>query len=407
MRTILVVDEERIELEGIKLDERDREEEIRQKENKLLWELILYQLINGISLKAIQERADYHLSNRLVKRYHRMILIDSNHNFFEKGNEVLAERLKKNFHTPFDYLNINMQQSVLFFERRVTVDYEVLARSIYEFIKKIYQEECYLAVSRSFENVSEITEVFKQLEELMEEKFYQPVDHVFLLRKNISNSFTTESEEELIRLIHEDIQNKNIESLKKNYGSLCNKYQEKTDFSQIYIKFVFSNLIKDICMVLSVHNKIKIEKEIEELYKCTKIKDVIELSNHYIERFIKSCKDQGIRTEIQAIKNYIYENYQKDISIQMLAEKVCLTPSYVSYIFKKETGCNLNKFMKTYRMNKAKELLKCTQMKIVDICELVGYTNVSYFCQNFKESFGLSPEKFRQTAEVKEEEKTI
>ena len=86
----------------------------------------------------------------------------------------------------------------------------------------------------------------------------------------------------------------------------------------------------------------------------------------------------------------------------MLAEKVCLTPSYVSYIFKKETGCNLNKFIKAYRMNKAKELLKCTQMKIVDICEVVGYTNVSYFCQNFKDSFGLSPEKFRQSVAVNE-----
>lgn len=394
MGTILVVDEERIEREGIKFL------------NELLWEHILYQLINGISLKTIQERADFILGNKSYTMYNRMILIESNHKFFEKGNKILSEKLKDKFNIPFDYLNINMQQSVLLFEKTPSVDYEVLAKSIYEFIQQNYQEACYLAVSRSFENLSEITEVFQQLEELMEEKFYQPEDHVFILRKNKFDLITTESEEELIKLIHKDIQNKNIESLKKNYGSLCKRYQEKTDFSQIYIKFVFSNFIKDICMVLSVHNKEKMEREIERLYKCTKIKDVIDISNHYIEWFIKSFKDQGVRTDIQAIKGYIYENYQKDISIQLLAEKVCLTPSYVSYIFKKETGCNLNKFIKAYRMNKAKELLKYTQMKIMDICELVGYTNVSYFCQNFKDSFGLSPERYRQAGEVYDEEKT-
>lgn len=390
----------------IELDEREREKEIRQKESGLLWEHILYQLINGISLKAIQERADLLLSKNSFTMYNRMILIESNHNYFEKMNEILSEELNKNYNIPFIYLNLNKQQSVLLFEKTLSVDYELLARSIYKFIKENIQEACYLAVSRPFENICEITEVFKQLEELMAEKFYQPEDHVFISGKNNYNLLITESEEELIKLIHKDIQNKNIESLKKNYGILCNKYQEQTDFSQIYIKFVFSNIMKDIGMVLSVHNEKKLEKDIEELYKSTKIKDVIEISNRYIEWFIKSFNDQGIRTDIQAIKGYIYENYQKDISIQLLAEKVCLTPSYVSYIFKKETGCNLNKFIKAYRMNKAKELLKCTQMKIVNICELVGYTNVSYFCQKFKDSFGLSPEKFRQSGEVNEEEKT-
>lgn len=389
------------------LNKQDLQEKIRQKKNSYLWDHILYQLVNGISLEAIQDRTDFMLDKNSFTMYHRMILIESNHNFFERVNEIFSYELKTNLQLQFDYLNLNMQQSILLFKKTLSVDYELLAQNIYKFIKENYQKSCYVAVSRSFKNISEIGEVFLQLEELMEEKFYQPDDHVFMVGKNSSVFTKTKSEDELINLIHKDIRNKNIEGLKKNYETLCNKYQEQTSFSQIFIKFIFSNIMKEVSAVLAFNNENKLEKEIEELYKSTKMQDVIEITNRYIERFIKSFNNPGMRTEIQAIKSYIYENYQEDISIQLLAEQVCLTPSYLSYIFKKETGCNLNKFIKAYRMDKAKELLKCTQMKIVHICELVGYTNVSYFCQNFKDSFGVSPEKYRQSGEVNEKEKTI
>ena len=67
---------------------------------------------------------------------------------------------------------------------------------------------------------------------------------------------------------------------------------------------------------------------------------------------------------------------------------------------KKETGQNLSKYIKQYRMEKAKELLTGTNMKIVNISEQVGYPNVSYFVQSFREYFGVSPQKFRDQGEL-------
>ena len=86
----------------------------------------------------------------------------------------------------------------------------------------------------------------------------------------------------------------------------------------------------------------------------------------------------------------------------MLAEKVCLAPSYLSNLFKKETGQNLSKFIKEYRMNKAKQMLEETYEKIVDISNAVGYPNVSYFCQSFREYFGVSPQKYRTKGDSNE-----
>ena len=111
-----------------------------------------------------------------------------------------------------------------------------------------------------------------------------------------------------------------------------------------------------------------------------------------------------LHREIESIKLYIYENYAKELSVEQLAEQVYMAPSYLSHVFKKETGQNLSKFIKAYRMEKAKEMLEDTHMKIVNISYEVGYSNVSYFCQSFREYFGVSPQKFRSQGVTNEGE---
>ena len=67
--------------------------------------------------------------------------------------------------------------------------------------------------------------------------------------------------------------------------------------------------------------------------------------------------------EIEYIKQYIYDNYDKELGVEQLADKVSLAPSYLSHIFKKETGQNLSKFIKAYRMEMAKKMLEEKKMR--------------------------------------------
>ncbi len=94
--------------------------------------------------------------------------------------------------------------------------------------------------------------------------------------------------------------------------------------------------------------------------------------------------------------DYIASHYQENIGINVLADAAYLHPDYLSRIFKKETGINLNYYIKTYRLNQACRLLENTQQKIVTISNLVGYPNCSYFIRSFMNHFGISPEKYRQ-----------
>lgn len=98
---------------------------------------------------------------------------------------------------------------------------------------------------------------------------------------------------------------------------------------------------------------------------------------------------------ISIVEKYIHEHYMDGLSLDILADKVYLTPHYLSSIFSQETGVGINKYIKKVRMDKAEELLRETNMKINDICKAVGYTNLSYFCKTFRNEYGVTPEKYR------------
>lgn len=115
----------------------------------------------------------------------------------------------------------------------------------------------------------------------------------------------------------------------------------------------------------------------------------------------KSCASTASETgyiseKIRFVCDYIASHYQENIGLSALADITCFHPDYLSRIFKKETGMNLNHYIKVYRLNQACRLLESTQQKIVTISASVGYPNCSYFIRSFTDHFGISPEKYRQ-----------
>ena len=100
--------------------------------------------------------------------------------------------------------------------------------------------------------------------------------------------------------------------------------------------------------------------------------------------------------KVRFICDYISSHYSEDLSLEGLADMIYIHPDYLSRMFKKETGMNLNRYIKTIRMNKACQLLENSQQKITAISAAVGYQNCAYFIRTFTSTFGISPEKYRQ-----------
>jgi two-component system, response regulator YesN len=111
---------------------------------------------------------------------------------------------------------------------------------------------------------------------------------------------------------------------------------------------------------------------------------------------IEHKSEQGNKKIIEQIKEYIERHLHEDITLNAIATKFFLNSSYLSQLFKSETGENYVDFLMRIRVEKAKKLLKDKNLRIQDICELVGYNDSKYFGQLFKKQVGILPSEYKQ-----------
>lgn len=102
---------------------------------------------------------------------------------------------------------------------------------------------------------------------------------------------------------------------------------------------------------------------------------------------------------IEVARSFIGENYaREDISLNVVAAHVNISPSYFSTIFSQEMGVTFVEYLTAVRMDRAKELLRCSSLKASEIGYEVGYKDSHYFGYLFKKTWGCTPKEFRQGA---------
>lgn len=100
---------------------------------------------------------------------------------------------------------------------------------------------------------------------------------------------------------------------------------------------------------------------------------------------------------IKRINAYIERNYQKDLKLESIAKLFNYNSAYLGKLFKKEMGESFNNFIDHIRIEKAKQMLIETNLKVYQVSEKVGYSNIDYFYSKFKRYVGVSPKEFKKT----------
>lgn len=100
---------------------------------------------------------------------------------------------------------------------------------------------------------------------------------------------------------------------------------------------------------------------------------------------------------IVKLKQYIGEHLNGDLSLATLAELVHFNPSYLSRLFKKETGMNVKDYILEVRVERASLLLMNRSMRIEEIAERIGYQSAHSFSRFFRSMVGVSPHMYRET----------
>ncbi|MBW7452646.1 helix-turn-helix domain-containing protein [Paenibacillus sepulcri] len=98
---------------------------------------------------------------------------------------------------------------------------------------------------------------------------------------------------------------------------------------------------------------------------------------------------------VEKVNAYVESNLQS-VTREELASAVYLNSAYLSRLYKRETGMSLMDYIISMKMNRAKQMLTKSNMKVSDICDSLGYENLSHFAKTFKKQVGITPQDFRK-----------
>lgn len=107
---------------------------------------------------------------------------------------------------------------------------------------------------------------------------------------------------------------------------------------------------------------------------------------------------------VREATSFVEQNFQNDITVEDIAAFCNLNRSYFGKIFRDAVGKSPQEFLISYRMTKAAELLKLTELSIKDISNAVGYPSQLHFSRAFKKTYGISPREWRAENRIRKEE---
>ena len=193
-----------------------------------------------------------------------------------------------------------------------------------------------------------------------------------------------------------------VEEFLKSIGSASEKSFLFKQYIIMNIYFTVVAFLKEIGSPdLSIEEPFKGLEGIKEMYYDNqKAKDyIIRIFSAAIERR-DALRNKRYHRIIDQAKEYINRHFaDEDISLYETAAYVNLSPSHFSSVFSKETGKSFIRYLTDLRMSKAREMLKCTDMRCSDISIAVGYKDAHYFSYLFKKAHTCSPMQYRTSKE--------
>lgn len=149
---------------------------------------------------------------------------------------------------------------------------------------------------------------------------------------------------------------------------------------------------KLLASVLRTAGEIRKERQIEHISKKKLIEELVSLLKKR-----RSEKAAGNEKIVKEAIRYIELHYYKNITVGEIADRLYISPSNLMHAFKRNTSMTVNDYITSYRIERAKALLRTNRFKIYEVCDRVGLKDPRHFSQVFKRYTHLTPKQFMKS----------
>lgn len=278
-------------------------------------------------------------------------------------------------------------------------------------IKEIFSQFLNLSftagVSNFHDRLIEITTAIKEATASVAEKFYQGYGKTIFYSEvpkfNYDDSFT-DNTEHLFAELRGCIEDGSVDRIKDCINEIIDLMNNRRLYSRKKVYHVAYDIISMQKDTFAKYGQLSLKNEAALfIERMNHIETIFELENKIIDFTIKATSilnkrlDEEYGNIINKVIKFINQRYSEDINLEAIACHVSMNPSYISRLFKQKTGLNITDYKTKIRMEKAKELLKDSSLKVYEISDKLGYYDYRYFSKLFKEYTDFTPQEFRQS----------
>lgn len=388
------------------LNERSREKQQGREEAAAIGRHALYKLFTGGQLSAQDQELLPVCFEEIGKKWAAIISLESSSNLFENREDVFLKLAETYLPAGFCYVNLYPDTSwILVFGEQGYLKKDLIQgmEKIGRDVRMLAQQELSAVVSRSFLGLDGLVKAAREVN-AVRENYYGGSDEIICLSDTVLNSEYYVAEiEKTKKLLLGAVRQENRDLILLYGNQLAGHMQHGRVVSKIYVYHLLNDILTAFYEQFQDYDKKRMLENLGELLACRSSAQLIDKFREILNGGIAG--ETGGRTDergiVTQIKNIVRLEYAKDLNLNDIAGRVNMAPAYISFLFKRETGRTLIRYITDFRMERAREYLEESELKIVQVSRACGYENQPYFNKLFKNYYGVTPGEYRERHETK------
>ncbi|MDO4833617.1 MAG: helix-turn-helix domain-containing protein [Bacillota bacterium] len=220
---------------------------------------------------------------------------------------------------------------------------------------------------------------------------------IFILNDREMHSFESTGEDNMVMMLQMDLTyfSRYYDNLKNNF--FVTDMEDDSDESLDVLKGILARIMMEI-LQKGYGYEHKVIESTHNLIACL----MSDFQYFVMEdgKFKNESKNKGnkiLASRLNRITDYMYDNYNRKLTLSEIADREHLSIYYLSHIIKEATGLSFQDLLSYIRVEESEKLLLGTNKKIGAIAEETGFSAVRYYIKHFEQWFGMHPLEYRKT----------